>query len=281
MITEGSRFPCTGTLYVSIEAIAYVKTLDLGACESAAVRLLLYVIGENTFNDSFLCRLSQEQLGYEAGRISDRTVRRHLDKLEEDRIILRPRNADGSRKRIADTGQMAGDVIRIVGLKRWYNRNHAEGKRRAVKHPRPADKMSGGGSDGEGDSQRTNFPVATGQQCPLATGQQVSGAYKDNRTRKSVPLARDARSEELNSGLEGKGVRDRLRQILGGPKFGAWLADMAFVLRGDVVLATTPDALKARWAQQHFAEKILAACQAEWPAARTVSIRTGGSHGAS
>lgn len=261
---------------MSIEAIAYVKTLDLGEHETAAARLLLYVVGENTFNDSFVCRLSQKQLGFEAGRITDRTVRRLLDKLEQGRIILRP----GTRKRIAENGQLAGDVIRIVGFKRWYFRNHAEGKRRAVKQSRPADKMSAGGAGANGSDQRTNCPEASGHRSPLASGQQVSAAYKDTRTSKSVPLARDARSEGLNSDLEGKGVRDRLRQNVGGPKFAAWLADMAFELSGDLVIATSPERFKAEWAERHFAEKILAACRAEWPAARTVTIRHGLPHAA-
>jgi hypothetical protein len=39
---------------MSVEAIAYVKSLDLGEHEKKA-RLLMYVIGENTFNDTFNC----------------------------------------------------------------------------------------------------------------------------------------------------------------------------------------------------------------------------------
>lgn len=245
---------------MSIEAISYAKTIDLGENESAAVRLLLYVIGENTFNDSFVCRLTQTQLGYEAGRISDRTVRRHLDALEAGRIILRP----GKRKRVAETGQLGGDVIRLVGFKRWYYRDHGPAKKRFEKGP--ADKMAAG--------QNGRWPADN--RCPQASGQQVSGPYKDTRTSKSVPLARERASEDLNLVLEGKGVRDRLRQTLGGPKFGAWLSDMSFEEgRDGVAVATCADKLKSAWAIKHFSQAILTACQAEWPGVRTVTIRQG------
>lgn len=248
---------------MSIEAIAYAKQMDLGAAENAQARLLVYVIAENTFNDSFVCRLTQAQLAYEAGRVSERTVRRHLDALEGARVVVRPK-----AQRRADGGHMLGDVIRLRGFKRWYLRDHG-GRRNGGS---PADKLSGGKRATGGQVVRPPADTC----CPPAAGQQVSGAYKDNRTSKSVLKARGARaSEELNLVLEGKGVRDRLRTALGGPKFGEWLSDMSFTLDGDLVIGTTAAPLKLRWAQQHFVEPILAACRAEWPQARTVSLRLG------
>lgn len=254
---------------MSIEALAYAKQMDLDGAESAQARLLVYVIAENTFNDTFVCRLSQEQLAYEAGRVSERTVRRHLDALEAARLIVRPR-----AQRRAGGGHMLSDVIRLRGFKQWYARDH--GRRKAGS---PADKLSGGGANVSRGSR-----AATGGQfvrppadtcCPPAAGQQVSGAYKDTRTSNPVPSGAHARSEGSNSVLEGKGVRDRLRITVGGPKFAEWLADMAFVKTGDAVTATTATQIKARWARQHFEKQILDACRAEWGHVRCVTIAAG------
>lgn len=154
--------------------MAFAKALDLGACEGAQARLLLYVIAENTFNDSFLCRLCQEQLAYEAGRVSDRTIRRHLASLEEARLIVR-------QSKRAATGNASNDVIRIVGFKRWYHANHGgPSVRRSKIQP---DKLSGGSKANPTGQIVRLQPDST---CPPATGQQVSGTYKDNRTSKSV-----------------------------------------------------------------------------------------------
>lgn len=245
---------------MSIEALAYAKLLDLGTAESAQARLLVYVIAENTFNDTFICRLGQAQLAYEAGRVHERTIRRHLDTLEAAKIIVRPRR----RSRDSD-GQLKEVPVRIRGFKRWYIRDHKAAPKRSSL---PA-KMSGGGGSSSGQIVRKPADTC----CPVASGQQVSGTYKDTRTSIPVPSSAQERASDFNLDLEGKGVRDRLRQTMGGPKFAAWCADMAFVLVGDVVNALSPDRLKARWCQQHFAEKILAACQAEWPGVRTVSIQ--------
>src|SRR5438874_1915325 len=78
---------------MSIEALAYVKMLELGDRESHATRLIMYVIGENTFNDSFRCKLGQEQIAFEAGRMGIRTLRRHLNSLAGVEF-----NSDGSIK---------------------------------------------------------------------------------------------------------------------------------------------------------------------------------------
>jgi len=153
---------------VSIEALAYVKSMDLGVLESAQTRLLVYIIAENTWNDTFVCRLNQDQLAYEAGRVSDRTVRRHLDQLEEARIILRA-------ERRSTSGNILPDLIRLVGYKRWYWRDHAKHHRAS-----PPDKLSGG-------KKLRQAAPATGQivrpqadnRCPPASGQQVSATYND------------------------------------------------------------------------------------------------------
>ena len=121
---------------MSIEALAFAKQRDLGDAESAQARLLIYVIAENTFNDSFVCRLCQEQLAYEAGRAGERTIRRHLDALEAARIIIRKRPRD-------ENGNMLAHVIRLVGFKRWYRRDHDAPKKRYRAKSPPA-KMAAG-----------------------------------------------------------------------------------------------------------------------------------------
>lgn len=155
---------------MSFEAIAYAKQLDLGGAESAAVRLLVYVIAENTFNDTFVCKVCQDQLAYEAGRMSERSVRRHLKDLEDARIIVR-RTVRGSG------GHVARDDIRLVGFKRWYWRDHAK-KHRRYRAVQAANLAGSEGGEPSGQIGR-QLPDST---CPPATGQQVSGRYKEDRT---------------------------------------------------------------------------------------------------
>ena len=244
---------------MSIEAMAYVKRMDLGACEKN--RFLVLIIAENTFNDTCICAVGIEQLAFET-RKHERTVRRQLDELIAAGLVLR-------KQRYPSSGGRITDALRIRGFKRWYLGNYDAAKRAHKARETSADHGQKGRSVPGKMSGR-----ATGQQMSGVTGHQVSGTYKETRTTPVLKDARGAREEDLNLILEGKGVRDRLRTILGGAKFAAWCADMAFVLSGDVVTASTPAPLKARWCQQHFADPILAACQAEWPGVRTVSIQT-------
>lgn len=146
---------------MSIAAIAFAKTVDLLDCEGPAARLLLYVLAENTFDDTFVCRLSQEQLALDV-RIADRTVRRHLDALETSGIIIRA-------KRRSSGGNAMPDAIRIVGYKRWYHRDHG-GRKRAARGGKPPDKMSGGATG-------QNVRLQADSRSPAAGGQQESGTY--------------------------------------------------------------------------------------------------------
>lgn len=154
---------------MSIEAIAFAKQLDLGEAENAAARLLLYVIAENTFNDTFVCRLCQEQLAYEAGRVSDRTVRRHLATLEAARVIIRAGRRDSH-------GHASNDIIRIRGFKRDYLMRHGKLRRKFQ-----ADILSGRDAP---TGQNVRSPADN--RCPVASGQQVSGRYKESRTSNPV-----------------------------------------------------------------------------------------------
>lgn len=171
---------------VSIEALAFAKQMDLGAQECAQARLLLYVIAENTFNDTFVCRLCQDQLAYEAGRVSDRTVRRHLATLEEAGLIIRAARRN-------QHGHAAHDVIRIRGFKRDYLARHPKARRKT-----PADNLSGRDAP---TGQFVRQPPDTC--CPPATGQQVSGAYKESRT--STPVLNSPPPPHAERSQEGEG----------------------------------------------------------------------------
>lgn len=202
---------------MSAEAFAYAKSIDLGDCENAQARLLLYVIAWNTFNDSFLCRITQEQMAYEAGRVTDRTIRRHLDALVAARFILRARPR-------ASGGEFKAHIIRIRGFKRWYWRDHAALHKAFVKKRQPPDKLSGG-SHGGGSGTPTgqivrssdeNKVASTGQQCPVVHRTLLSGGYKETRTSKysrtlKTPPTPSPSSAVAPAATGGKGFLEALR----------------------------------------------------------------------
>jgi hypothetical protein len=228
---------------VSIEAIAYIKSRDLGAADSAQARLLLYVIAENTFNDSFVCRLSRDQIAYEAGRVSERTVRRHISDLIEARVLIR-------RENYAAKGGRDIDDLRIVGFKKWYLANHRKNRQSIP------DKLSGKGGGHGGQSVRAYRTNGVGH-----TGQQVSGIYKDNRTSTPV-LSEEARERADDLGFEGKAARDHLRQMLGDEVYVAWFQGMGFAFADDGrVTARAANAFKAKWIAQNYERPLLDACR--------------------
>lgn len=240
---------------MSVEAIAYVKSRDLGECEKA--RLLLYVIGENTFNDTFICVLGQDQLAYEAGRISDRTVRRYIDDLVAARLLLR-------KDRFRKGGGRQKDALRLVGFKRWYFANYGASKRAFRSKSKP-DNLAALPPEQTGQSVRIK-PDST---CPVYTGQQVSGINKDTRT---SPVKREgaragAPSEDFKFDLEGKGVRDRLLAKLGAEVFRSWFADVIFrQFDATTAVAETNLKFKRDWLRSHYERVILDACRAEYGA---------------
>lgn len=247
--------------------------LELGDVESTGTRFVLYVIAENTFNDSFRCVLTQDQMAYEAGRMSVRSLRRQLNALSGD--------GDGKTPfikrtpRFDCTGKRIEDAIEILGFDSWYlertqnRRGRHRGEARVAEGV--GDKLSG--------TTRTICPGVPDTAMSGGTGQQESGHKEDRTSNRTSEDARQRASEVSNLDLEGKGVRDRLRKALGGPKFAEWLSDMAFREGSDgVAVATSPVKLKADWAIRHFSHAILAACQAEWPGVRTVTIRHGTPH---
>lgn len=256
---------------MSVEAIAYVKSLDLGSCEKA--RLLMYVIGENTFNDTFICALGNEQLAYEV-RANERTVRRQLeDLIVAGKIIRKSRYPEKSGGRLPD-------ALRIVGFKKWYLTNNKSSRRRTkteadatgqnVRKPLPA-KMSGR-RGGLADKMSGRLPDTA---MSGVTGHQVSGSYKETRTYPVNKNAHECASEDFKFDLEGKGVRDRLLQRHGPAKFDAWFHRLRFAISesdSSLAFCTAEDRLVRDWVCKNFEPDVAAACRAEWPTVSRVQF---------
>lgn len=248
------------------EPQAFVDLQDAGNAQS---QLVLQAIARHADWLTGACFPSQEALGVMA-KCTDRTVREHLSKLEDAGFITRT-------PRRKENGARQPDLITLVGYKDWITALREGGR---VEKPKTACKdelIDGGGTPPEESSGRLGTPPEDssgppGRLSSAPPGRQSSGYYKQSLNFKGTEDARGARAEVSDFVLEGKVVRDRLRETLGGARFAAWCADMAFVLSGDVVTASTRDRLKARWCREHFVAKILAACQAEWPGVRDVRI---------
>lgn len=149
---------------MSIEAITFVKTLRVA---NPRARLLLGSIAENTFNDSGLCRVTQEVLCYDT-TMPERTVRYHLRKLEQDGLIVVTR-------RRGKLGQHQNNDLEIVGFKDWLG---------AIRgRVSPPARLAGGCG---------NHDATTGNVLADGHRQPVAGPYKDSRTSevstREVPL---------------------------------------------------------------------------------------------
>lgn len=255
---------------MSVEALAYVKTLDLGDCEKA--RLLMYVIGENTFNDTFVCRVGIEELAFQLRR-DEKTVRRQLAALESRVTVAGVRRRAyvlRARRNGVDGGRRFDD-IRLVGYKRWYLLNYAAAKRshRAKnsdgnRGPQ-ADILPGSQADKMSGSNRT--PVSGSNRTLM------SGTYKDSRT--SPRTSEDARlsaREDSISDLKVKEVRARLMRELGTDKFRAWFGSVDLSCDGAVVTASTANKAVRNWIRDRYENLILRASQSQWPSATRVNF---------
>lgn len=251
-----------GFLHVSVEAIAYVKSLDLGEFEKA--RLLIYVIGENTLNDDYTCRIGIEQLAYET-RVNEKTVRRQLENLASREtadgwrcqpIILR-------KKRYPEAGGRLPDALRLVGFKRWYFANYGVSKRahKAKSNGSPSGKSRGPLPDKMSGSP-SGLPA-----CPVSADNKVSVTYNRTLTVGSEEARAGAPSEDFKFDLEGKGVRDRLLAKLGAEVFRSWFADVIFrQFDATTAVAETNLKFKRDWLRSHYERVILYACRAEFGA---------------
>lgn len=251
---------------MSIEAMAYVKSCDFG--DQEASRFLLHIIAENTFNDTFICVVGCEQLGFDI-RKTERTVRRHIDALVEAGVLLR-------KARYPDAGGRLNDALRLVGFKRWYHVNYGAAKRRHNRANGPKtlpDKMSGSPPPlADKMSGR-----ATGQQMSGVTGHLVSGTEESRNLPVNRKEAREgsAPSEVFNFDLEGKAVRDRLHHRFGGKIHDSWFSRL-IVGPGDggVAIAEAPSRFVRDWLIKNYDQALLAACREVWPETTRVEIRS-------
>lgn len=262
-----------GRKHVSVEALAFVKTMELGDVESAAARLIMYVIGENTFNDSFRCVLPQEQIAFESGRISVRTLRRQLDALSG--LTKDPETGEPTltgtpfikrTPRFDCAGARIEDEIEIVGFGDWYL------ERTKARKSRVRDSAPTGQNDRAPTGQNDRSPPDTAMSGP--PGQQVSG-HKEDRTRnRTSEEARErAPSEDSNFDLEGKGVRDRLLERHGPAKFGAWFSNLRFAVSTEgFAICTAQTRMVRDWVRKTYEADVLAACRAQWPTVTRVEF---------
>lgn len=140
---------------MSIDAITYAKTLDV---DNPMSRLLLFIIAENTFNDTGLCKVGQQVLARET-RASERTVREHIAKLKGAKVI-------GTKAQPKEHGGRSFDAIELIGFIEWLESVRSK----------PA-KSAGSGGGGEPKSKQ-----AKNAGSPVRTGRQVAGSIKEART---------------------------------------------------------------------------------------------------
>lgn len=96
---------------MSVEALAYAKMTELGDAEGFSSRLLFYIIAENTYNDSGLCRLGKGELATQM-RCNPSTITRQCAALESVGIIKVHPRSEGARGRLPDD-------IEILGFRAW------------------------------------------------------------------------------------------------------------------------------------------------------------------
>ena len=155
---------------MSFEAIGYVKQLELGSLEDPAKRLLLITIAENTFNDSFRCKIEQKQLAHDCARVCKKTISRHLKKLETAKIIKR-------HHRHLKQGGRLPDAIEIVGFEEHYQKRKAEEEKKSKE--READNLSLSGAERDSLSTGLNSDPTHRQQVSVSTKDPVLSGTED------------------------------------------------------------------------------------------------------
>lgn len=139
---------------MSLDAISYSKRI---AAPSPAAKLVLFIIAENTFNDSGMCRVGQKVLADDTG-MTDRSIRTHLGELARLNIIkihIQPGTG---------TGRLP-DAIELVGFLEWLSQ---QGR--------------GGGGN------RKTFPNGQPEKIVGGNRKLFSGSYKEYRTSDSVQV---------------------------------------------------------------------------------------------
>jgi DNA-binding transcriptional ArsR family regulator len=145
---------------MSIEALAFAKITDLGAAESPAARLLFYVIAENTFNDSLMCRVGQAELVYQT-RGAMRTMQRHLSALVNAGIITVSRSGGVGAGRLPD-------AITIVGFGDWLAHERARHSRPPRVGPQHIERQHAKMASCQKAPKQASKPASTARAKPCA-----------------------------------------------------------------------------------------------------------------
>jgi hypothetical protein len=157
---------------MSIEAISFAKSLDV---KEPVSRLLLLIIGENTFNDTGLCKVGQKVLIDET-RTSERTVRRHLRELVDKGVIKMHPKFKGN-------GTRDVDAIELLGFLDWLP---------ATRSKQPVNLAGGQNAGGVPATRDRGYR-------PM-----VAGTYKESRT--STRTSNAPAREDSKSGFQKVGA---------------------------------------------------------------------------
>lgn len=182
--------------------MSYVKTYPPGSVYRPA-RALLFVIAENTFNDTGECRVGQQVLSEEAD-VSERTLRRYLDRLVADSIVARRRRPTAGGGRLAD-------ALTLCGFVEWLRANRPD---RAGRKPTRSAGLSGAGGS-EPAKLAGSTPSEPASRWPDQTGQQVAGSIEspvlDSRTTPPTPTPL---SRQRRAGARGGGRVDDVERTI-------------------------------------------------------------------
>jgi hypothetical protein len=171
---------------VSIDAITYAKTLDV---DNPMSRLLLFIIAENTFNDTGLCRVGQAVLADET-RASIRTVQRHVEKLKNEKVLrLRAQSKEG--------GGRDFDALELIGFLSWLKRARSPESEPAKSAGSPPetkrDKLAGSTPETKPDNLTGSPPETEPAKLSLwrvRTRHCWRVSYKDNPVQEKTVLER-------------------------------------------------------------------------------------------
>jgi hypothetical protein len=250
---------------MSIEAISYVKSLDLGDCECSSARLLLYVIAENTFNDTGLCKVGKAELAYQA-RVSKSTVQRQAEKLDSAgfiKVMVRAGNGGGRMP----------DEILLVGFLEKLARDRGESIPRSVQSKGKPQGVGGQNVILTDRGKTSKTPSQEGGKTSL-----VTPSIKESRTSsRTSEDARDRASEgfdfESSEVKRGQVAMAALVSRLGADVVRAWFAKMTFGAQLDSCLyVTVPEPLLKRWIETNYGDDLAEAARAEWPEIEMVRI---------
>lgn len=154
---------------MSVEALAFAKLTDLDDAEGPSARLLFYVIAENTFNDTGLCKVGKAELAYQM-RASASTVQRQAQALEAaGKIKVRIRAGEGVGRK--------PDEIELLGFKKWLSSQRATAAGSSVSQNGEPQNIAGAIRQVDVLGNPSKRTKKGGGNPSL-----VTGSYKDTRT---------------------------------------------------------------------------------------------------